>query len=198
MDKKFYLLLFFLVNSLIGNSQELTPKMCQVYYGKVKSITVLEPQPLKGNKTEFYEDSKVKSIIQQGNIINFDWQDDGEVKCELFNNGNCIETAYLYVNELSETFYDYEAGNTFYNIWFNDNGTFSHSKITSNGNTIECQYYYKSEAEIIPYKIINRMGTQSQTIYVKVLKFDSKGNAVEFTQTSNGQTIKFKRVIEYY
>lgn len=198
MGRNFILLLFFLLNSLLGYSQELTPNLCQVYYGKVKSITILEPEVLSGSYVEFNEDLKIKSQIQQGNKIAFDWLNEGEIKCELFINDSKVETAYMYINEFSDVFYDFDAGDSNYKVWFKDNGSISHSRISNNGNTMETQYYYKSDTEMFPYKIVNRMGSQSQTIYVKTLKFDSKGNAIEYTQTSNGQTIRTKRMIEYY
>ena len=42
------------------------------------------------------------------------------------------------------------------------------------------------------------MGTQSQVIYINVEKYDSKGNAIIYSQTSNGVTFQCKRIITYY
>lgn len=67
-----------------------------------------------------------------------------------------------------------------------------------NGNKMYSTYYYNNDSDLYPYKIENRMGTQSQTIFVNVEKYDSKGNAIEFTNSCNGITIQQKRLITYY
>ena len=58
--------------------------------------------------------------------------------------------------------------------------------------------YYKDNNEMYPYKIISQMGSQIQTSYIEIKKTDKYGNVTEYTQTSNGTTVYFKRKIEYY
>lgn len=198
MRKKLLLTLSLVVSTLVGYSQELTPKMLNVYNGKVKSITILEPEVQKGVVYEFQEDGRIKAVIQNTMKSIFNWLSDDEAKCELLNDGIVVETAYLYINEYSELFYDYDAGTVNIKMWFKDNGAVSHGEILNNGTIFKTEYFYHNDSDIAPYKIVNQVGTQTQTTFVKINKVDKQGNITEFVQTCNGQSIKSKRIIKYY
>ena len=198
MKKRMFLMSFLLVCFLMGNSQELTNKMCFVYNGKVKSIKTIKPKEQNGFITEFLESGKVKTVIQNDKTIELEWLNEEEVKCQLINNGNVLETEYIYVNEFSESYYDYEVGVMNYKVWFRGNGSISHMQISANGYTMEHRYFYNNETDLLPFKMVVQMGEQSQVTYITIDKFDSKGNAIKITQTINEQDFVIERGIEYY
>lgn len=63
---------------------------------------------------------------------------------------------------------------------------------------MKCTYSYKNADDDFPYKIEQELGMQKQTLFVQIIKRDFLNNVIEFTQTSNGQTIKCVREIIYY
>ena len=196
--KKKCLLLSLVLTCIYGYSQELSCKMVQVYNGKIKSLTILEPEIGKGCKYSFHEDGKTKCIEKDGMTIQFIWENDEEVRCELINNGTTVHSEYIYVYEFNDSIYSFEAGGINYTIKFRENGTISSTQQESNGKTMTSVAYYKDNNEMYPYKIISQMGSQIQTSYIEIKKTDKYGNVTEYTQTSNGTTVYFKRKIEYY
>lgn len=171
-------------------------RMCDVYRGKVKSIVVTSPEMMK-SEAEFSTDGKIMSMKNSMLQIDYEWNGNDEVKL-LGNNSYGSETVYIYINEYKDDFYDYDMGETNMKVWFRENGSLYKKVMTQNGNTMTCTYHYQKDSDLYPYKIENRMGTQSQVIYVNVEKCDAKGNAIIFSQTSNGVTIQQKRKISYY
>lgn len=171
-------------------------RMCDVYKGNVKSITITSPEMMQ-SETKFSPDGKITYMKNATFCVEYDWKSNEELKLTVSNTQG-TQSFYIYINEYRKNFYDYDIGENNCKIWFRENGSIEKKEGTQNGNKMYSTYYYRSDSDLYPYKIENRMGMQVQTIFVSVDKCDSKGNAIEFTTSCNGITIQQKRIISYY
>lgn len=171
-------------------------RMCDVYKGNVKSITIISPEMMQ-SETKFSPDGKITYMKNATFCVEYDWKSNEELKLTVSNTQG-TQSFYIYINEYRKNFYDYDIGENNCKIWFRENGSIEKKEGTLNGNNMYSTYYYRSDSDLYPYKIENRMGMQVQTIFVSVDKCDSKGNAIEFTTSCNGSTIQQKRIISYY
>lgn len=195
--KQFYLQLIFLLCSMTTCGQDLLDfRMCDVYKGKVKSIVVTSPENMQ-SEMKFSVDGKIKSMKNPMFQIDYEWNSDNELKLNVSNSQEA-QSFYIYINEYRKDYYDFDMGEGNVKIWFRDNGSHDKKEITQNGNKMVSTYYYHNDSDLYPYKIENKMGTQTQVIFVCIEKKDSEGNAVVFTQSCNGFTVQVKRKITYY
>lgn len=171
-------------------------RMCDVYMGKVKSIVVTSPETMS-SETEFHIDGKIKSMKNSMCQIDYEWKGEEEIKFTASNSMGA-ETFYICINEYQKGYYDFDIGEGNMKIWFRENGSIDKKEVTENGNKMITTYFYHSDSEMYPYKIENRMGTQSQVVYIKIEKCDSEGNAIVFTQSCNGMSMQIKRNITYF
>lgn len=171
-------------------------RMCDVYKGNVKSITITSPKMMQ-SETKFSPDGKITYMKNATFCVEYDWKSNEELKLTVSNTQG-TQSFYIYINEYRKNFYDYDIGENNCKIWFRENGSIEKKEGTQNGNKMYSTYYYRSDSDLYPYKIENRMGMQVQTIFVSVDKCDSKGNAIEFTTSCNCITIQQKRIISYY
>lgn len=195
--KKFFTFAFFMsLSTLVFGQDILDFRMCDVYNGKVKSIVVSSPEQMQF-EAEFTVDGKIKHMKNPMFNVDYDWIGDDELKI-IMSNGQESQTFYLYINEYKKDYYEYEMGDSIMKIWFRQNGSIDKKELTQNGNKLTINYYYHSDSDLYPYKTESRMGTQLQTIYITVDKYDLQGNAIVISQSSNGITVQQKRTIKYY
>lgn len=195
--KQIYLQLLFLLCGITAYGQDILDfRMCDVYNGKVKSIVVTSPEMMQ-SEIEFSLDGKTKYMKNSTFQIDYEWKSDEELKLNIRNSQES-QNYYIYINEYRKDYYDYDLGEMNMKIWFRNNGSLDKKEITQGGNKMISTYYYHNDSELYPYKIENRMGTQTQIVFINVEKCDSKGNAIVFSQTCNGITIRQEREISYY
>ena len=196
MKKCLIVTFLMLLSTLVFGQDILDFRMCDVFNGKVKSISVTSPEQMQ-SEIEFTVDGKIKHMKNPMFNVDYDWIGDDELKI-IMSNGQESESFYIYINEYREDYYEYEMGESTMRIWFRHNGSINKKELTQNGNVMEMNYDYHSDSDLYPYKTETRMGAQSQTIYMKVDKYDSRGNAIVCSQSSNGITIQLERTIKYY
>lgn len=172
-------------------------KMCDVYYGKVKTIKVIQPEQMAA-VAEFSEEGLITSYETGGYKYIYEWIDKEEAKCSLTSGDVTLQSAFIYINNYTDEYYDFDAGAINMKLWFNKYGKLDHGLISQNNQCMKCTYNYKNADDDFPYKIEQELGMQKQTLFVQIIKRDSHNNVIEFTQTSNGQTIKCVREIIYY
>lgn len=195
--KQIYLQLIFLLCGIAAYGQDILDfRMCDVYRGKVKSIVVKSPKTMQ-SETEFSVDGRIKHMKNSMFEVDYEWNGDEELKLNI-NNSQETQSFYIYINEYQKDHYDYDIGEGNVKIWFRDNGSLDRKEMTQNGNKMASIYYYRNDSDLYPYKIENRMGTQTQAIFIDIEKYDSEGNAVVFSQSYNGITIQQRRIINYY
>lgn len=171
-------------------------RMCDAYNGKVKSIVVTSPEMMQ-SVCEFSADGKIKHCKNNEIEVDYEWNGDEELKL-IVSNSQETQTLYMYINAYRKDYYEYDLGEGNCKIWFRANGSVEKKIMSQNGITASSTYYYHNDSDLYPYKIENRMGTQSQVIYVNVEECDSMGNAIVVSQTCNGITVKQERTITYY
>lgn len=190
----FVFVLFCTVNS---NGQDILDfRMNDVFFGNVKSVEVTEPE-MAYNVSFYSEDGKITRMQNNLMRIDYEWNGD-EIKCTLYIDDEQKGTAYMYINEYRKDYYDYEAAEKNVKVWFKENGGINKIEQSMNGDTLTTKYYRRNELDVYPYKLESIMGTQNQTIYINVEKYDDHGNAIVYTNTCNDVTVRFKRNIEYY
>lgn len=195
--KQIYFQLIFLLCGIAAYGQDVLDfRMCDVYRGKVKSIVVTSPEAMQ-SEVEFSVDGKIRYMKNATFKVDYEWNSDEELKLNISNTQG-TQSFYIYINEYRKDFYDYDMGEANMKIWFRDNGSLDKKEMTQNGNKMTSTYYYNNDSELYPYKIENRMGTQTQVVFINVEKCDSEGNAIVFSQSCNGITIQQKRIISYY
>lgn len=195
--RQFILQLLLLVYSVVMYGQDILDfRMLDVYKGKVKSIIVTSPETMQ-SEARFSPNGKIEYMKNATFSVKYDWKSNEELKLNI-SVAHESHSFYIYINEYRKDYYDYDMGENNCKIWYRKNGSLDRKETTMNGNKMYSTYYYNNDSDLYPYKIENRMGTQSQTIFVNVEKCDSKGNAIEFTNSCNGFTIQQKRSITYY
>lgn len=196
MKKKLTFAVLMMLNTLVFGQDMLDFRMCDVFNGNVKSIVVTSPEQMK-YEAEFAVDGRIKHFKNSMFNCAYDWIGDDELKI-IMSREQESQTFYVYINEYSKDYCEFEMGDCTMKIWFRDNGSIEKKEMSQNEQLFETKYCYYSDSDLYPYKIENRMAGQSQTIYITVLKYDSNGNAVVISESSNGITIKVKRKIKYY
>lgn len=195
--KRIILQMLLLLCSIVVHGQDiLDSRMCDTFKGKVKSITITSPEMMQ-SEVLFFPDGKIKFMKNASLCVEYEWKSNDELKLNI-RSAQGSEDLYIYINEYRKDCYEYDMGEGNVKIWFRENGSLDRKETTINGNKMYSTYYYNNDSDLYPYKIENRMGTQYQTIFVNVEKYDSKGNAIEFTNSCNGITIQQKRLITYY
>ena len=189
--------LVFLLCGLTAYGQDVLDfRMLDAYKGKVKSIVVTSPEQMQ-SEAEFSIDGKITRMKNSMFQVDYEWNGDEELKL-IISNSNESQTFFIYINEYRKDYYEYEMGDSNMKIWFRDNGSLQRKELTQNGNIVAVVYYYNSDTDLYPYKIVSTTGTQSQVNYINVEKCDSEGNAIVFTQACNGVSMQIKRNISYY
>lgn len=195
--KQIYLQLFFLLCGVTAYGQDILDfRMCDVYKGHVKSIIVTFPETMQ-SETRFAFDGKIKYMKNSTFQVDYEWNSDEELKLNIKSTQE-LQSFYIYINEYQTDYYDYDIGEVNVKTWFRANGSLDRKEVTQSGNKMISTYFYHNEAELFPYKIENRIGAQTQVIFINVEECDSKGNAIVFSQTCNGITIRQERKIIYY
>ncbi len=195
--KQIYFAVIFLLCGITAYSQDILDfRMCDVYKGHVKSIIVTSPETMQF-EAEFSFNGKIKYMKNLTYQVDYEWNSDEELRLNVRNSQE-LHFFYIYINEYRKDYYDYDIGEVNVKIWFRANGSLDRKEVTQSGNKMIATYFYHNESELYPYKIQNRVGTQTQVIFVNVEECDSKGNATVFSQTCNGITMRQKRKISYY
>ena len=195
--RRFFSLCVFLVCGIVAYGQDILDfRMCDVFNGKVKSIIQTSPEMIQ-NEVEFMIDGRVRHYKNKMFEVNYEWISDEELKLEVTTSQGS-QIVYMYINEYRKEYYDIDFAESNCKIWFRDNGGIDRKEMRQNGVKATQTYYYHSDSDLYPYKIESIMGTQSQVIYINVEKYDSKGNAIIYSQTSNGVTFQCKRIKTYY
>ena len=185
--------------SLNLSAQELTKQMFNIYYGNPKTLVQsnsVSPEPVT---VEFDRSGRVLSkAVGSGKMV-YDWASDGKsIEVKLYNDGQYVAAAMVYIEEMSATRCKYTADGVGYDVLFRSNGSINKITMSSGGQSMTTTYYYNSSSDVFPTKIITAGGGQFMSVDISEIKTDAEGNCVECTQTAQRLSMKGKSTIFYY
>lgn len=179
-------------------AQNLTARQMNIYFGSPKKVTMSNSQGT--TVTEFDIVGRVTST-KQGNIsISYEWNESGDsVILSMYQGANYQDHTHIKIVENSRLQLKYTIGNMVdMEISFNGNGALEKSVMTTPQMSTSMIYYYKSESDIFPYVIEQKMGNQSMKLSVSINETDFYGNAIVYTQEFMGNKDVTRLTIEYY
>ena len=194
----FFIAIFVLVVNY-ANGQELTKQMFNIYYGQPKTL-VQSSSAMPGTMTiEFDRSGRILSKTGGDGKMVYSWSSDGtSVEVKVYNNGQCVGSGMIYVEQMTSEKYKYTADGATIEVSFRANGSINKMIMSGGGQSMTTTYYYNSSTDLYPYKIVSAGGGQSMTVNVSGVSKDSKGNCIKYTQSAQGQSMISTNTITYY
>lgn len=194
----FITLLIITLSVLSCKAQNLTAAQMGIYFGTPKTAITTNSQ---GTATiDFDRNGRITQVVQGNMKMVYEWTSDGKsVTISMYNGSIMQDSGYIEVYELSNSRYKYCIGGmTDVEIIFKKNGAYDYV-ITTNGQmSMKSTYHYKNEYDMYPNAVEMSMGDQSIKSSFTVKEYDTKGNAIVFTQEAMWQVDETSTVIEYY
>lgn len=177
----------------------LTKQMLGFYFGNPKMVTESSSNMPQQMVVKFDKSGRVISK-QYGNVKNiYLWNTkEGKIECKGYNADKFIGSTIIYLHEMSDKKYVYEANGVQYEVLFRENGSLDKATAMNNGQSMGSIYYYKTSKDMFPYRSVMSGGGQSITMDLSGIETDSLGNAITVVKTSLGQSDINTTSIEYY